>query len=82
MDQNYTALMIKRLEDFPLNEEESGNKTKDIMNKIRNISALKPDMKFVTIMHNAMDTSDWGSMSDVQILKALQGYELFLQKNS
>lgn len=77
---------MKKFNEFFLNEKDGNNrdanKTKEILNNIRNIMMLKPDMKFGTIMYNALDNTDLQKFDDEDILAALQKYELFLKDNS
>lgn len=86
--------MIKRFEDYSFEENKENkpvtedatnsdvNKTKEILNNIRNIMMLKPDMNFVTILYNAGYNGDPKDRdTDMDILSKLQRYELFLKNN-
>lgn len=74
--------MITKYEDF-LSENnganKDANKSKEILNNLRNIMMLKPEMNFISIMYNALDTTDTREMDDEDILAKLQKYELFLK---
>lgn len=74
--------MITRYDDF-LSENnganKDANKSKEILNNLRNIMMLKPEMNFISIMYNALDTTDTREMDDEDILAKLQKYELFLK---
>lgn len=76
--------MITKFDEF-LNEKKGNNrdvnKTKEIINNIRNIMMLKPDMTFMSIMYNALNHSDLAKFDDEDILEKLQQYELFLKDN-
>lgn len=76
---------MKKFNEFFLNEKDANNrdvnKTKEILNNVRNIMMLKPDMTFTTIMYNALDTTDLQKFDDEDILSKLQKYELFLKDN-
>ena len=76
---------MKKFNEFFLNEIKGANKevskTKEIMNNIRNIMMLKPDMNFISIMYNALDTTDIRDFDDEDILSKLQKYEMFLKDN-
>lgn len=74
--------MITRYEDFLIESNGANkdvNKSKEILNNLRNIMMLKPEMNFISIMYNALDTTDTREMDDEDILAKLQKYELFLK---
>jgi hypothetical protein len=57
------------------------NKTKEIINNVRNIMMMRPDMSFTSIMFNALEKTEWMQFDDEDILAKLQTYEKFLQDN-
>jgi hypothetical protein len=42
---------------------------------------MKPDMPFVAIIYNALDTADVSSLDDEDVLSKLQKYVTFLKEN-
>jgi hypothetical protein len=75
---------MKKFEEF-INEAHGNNKkackSKEILNNLRNVMMMKPDMPFVAIIYNALDTADVSSLDDEDVLSKLQKYVTFLKEN-